>query len=209
MSLRRHGLLAAVTCALTCLVGVPAVASAKQAPLPKGWPSARMQLGMRDDEGGADALRQSTKLGVRYHHLSGGVTTGGGWTTWTKGGGSFVSGFVDDSVGHGFRPVFSYYQLRESLPGRNQGEEQGDLDNLRNTATMKAYYQDLRLFFQKAGETGQDQPRGEIATPAEDDHPADGLLGPVLEAHGGGGHSAEPIPGCAPWPGDRQHDPVV
>ena len=64
MSLRRHGLLAAVTCALTCLVGVPAVASAKQAPLPKGWPSARMQLGMRDDEGGADALRQSTKLGM-------------------------------------------------------------------------------------------------------------------------------------------------
>ena len=138
MSLRRHGLLAAVTCALTCLVGVPAVASAKQAPLPKGWPSARMQLGMRDDEGGADALRQSTKLGIRYHYLSGGVNTGGGWSTWTKGGGSFVSGFVDDSAGHGFLPVFSYYQLRESLPGRNQGEEQGDLDNLRNTATMKA-----------------------------------------------------------------------
>ncbi len=155
MSLRRHGLSAAVTCALACLVGLPAAALAKQAPLPKGWPSARMQLGMRDDEGGADALRQSTKLGIRYHYLSGGVNTGGGWSTWTKGGGSFVSGFVDDSVGHGFLPVFSYYQLRESLPGRNQGEEQGDLDNLRNPSTMKAYYQDLRLFFQKAGETGQ------------------------------------------------------
>lgn len=151
----RHGLVAAILIALACAIAVPVAATAKQAPLPKGWPTATMQLGMRDDEGGADALRASTRLGARYHYLSGGANTGEGWSTWANGGGSFVSGFVDDSAGHGFLPVFSYYQLRESAPGKDQGEEQGDLDNLRNAGTMKAYYQDLRLFFQKAGETGQ------------------------------------------------------
>ena len=155
MLARRHGPLAALLLALACALAVPAVVAAKQAPLPPGWPSDRMQLGMRDDEGGADALRASTRLGARYHYLSGGVNTGSGWSGWAKGGGSFVNGFVDDSAGHGFLPVFSYYQLRESAPGKDQGEEQGDLDNLRNASTMRAYYQDLRLFFQKAAETGR------------------------------------------------------
>jgi hypothetical protein len=138
------------------VLALPAAADAAgSAPIPKGWPSATLQLGMRDDEGGAAALRASTKLGARYHYLSGGVNTGRGWSSWSQGGGSFVSGFVQDSVDHGFLPVFSYYQLRESAPGNGQGEEQGDLDNLRNPATMRAYYADLRLFFQKAGETGR------------------------------------------------------
>jgi hypothetical protein len=92
-------------------------------------------------------------MGVRYHYLSGGANTGRGWTTWTKGGGSFVSEFIDDSAGHGFLPVFSLYQLRESAPGNAMEEVSGFQANLSNAATMAAYLKDVRLFFQKAGET--------------------------------------------------------
>jgi hypothetical protein len=145
----RHACLALLAAAA---LGIPARA---QASAPSGWPSGRLVLGMRDDEGGATALRQATRLQARYHYLSGGANTGTGWTSWSSGGGSFVSGFIDDSVANGFLPVFSYYQLRESLPGRDMGEEPGIFANLASRDTMAAYFADLRLFFQKAGETGQ------------------------------------------------------
>ncbi len=128
------------------------VVGAQAAP-PAKWPYSSLQLGMRDDEGGAAALRSETTLGLRYHYLSGGANTGKGWTTWTKGGGSFVSGFIDDSVGHGFLPVFSLYHLRESAPGNGMDEVSGFQANLSNVETMTAYLKDVRLFFQKAGET--------------------------------------------------------
>ena len=47
-------------------------------------------------------------------------------------------------------PVFTYYQLLQSLPGGG-GESDAVFANLNNTATMTAYYNDLTLFFQKAG----------------------------------------------------------
>jgi hypothetical protein len=153
--LRRQGRLAAVLAALCASLAVPALAGATPAPLPAGWPSATMQLGLRDDEGGAAALGQSTKLRIRYHYLSGGVNTGRGWSTWAQGGGSFVTGFIDDSVSHGFLPVFSYYQLPESSPGTGGDEQQGDLLNLRTPQTMKTWFEDLKLFFAKANQTGQ------------------------------------------------------
>lgn len=122
--------------------------------VPAGWPGT-LQLGVRDAEHGAADLRASGPLGLRYHYLSGGANPGRGWQQWANGGGSFVSGFVQDSVDHGFLPVFSLYQLRETLPGAGMAEEQGILANLRDRAAMRAYYEDVRVFFQKAGETGQ------------------------------------------------------
>lgn len=110
---------------------------------------------MRDDEGGAAALRANTQLGIRYHYLSGGANTGKGWSTWAEGGGSFVSGFINDSAAHDFLPVFSLYQLRETAPGNAMDETAGFQANLSNTATMTAYLKDVRLFFQKAGATGR------------------------------------------------------
>jgi hypothetical protein len=126
-----------------------------QAATPAAWPFDRLQLGMRDDEGGAAALRRQTRLGLRYHYLSGGANTGKGWSTWTKGGGSFASSFIDDSAAHDFLPVFSLYHLRESAPGNGMDEVAGFFANLDNRATMTAYLKDARLFFQKAGETGR------------------------------------------------------
>src|SRR4051794_32214 len=63
------------------------------APLPAKWPFHTLELGARDPEGGAAALRSRGSLGFRYHYLSGGVNTGGGWTGWAHGGGSFASEF--------------------------------------------------------------------------------------------------------------------
>jgi hypothetical protein len=136
----------------SCILAVPTAARAQP---PARWPYKSLQIGMRDGEGGAAALRADTHLGVRYHYLSGGANTGKGWSTWTKGGGSFVSGFIDDSAAHDFLPVFSLYQLRESAPGNTMDEVSGFQANLSNTATMASYFKDVRLFFQKAGETGR------------------------------------------------------
>lgn len=130
-------------------------AARADASVPASWPSSRLVLGMRDDEGGAGPLRDATRLQARYHYLSGGANTGRGWSTWTMGGGSFVSGFIDDSVQHGFLPIFSLYQMRETNPGAGMAEEPGFFANLENRDTMRDYLQDVRLFFQKAGETGQ------------------------------------------------------
>ncbi len=56
---------------------------------------------------------------------------------------------------HGFRPVFSLYQLRETGRGAAMEEERGILTNLRSRGTMRTYFEDVRLFMRKAGETGQ------------------------------------------------------
>lgn len=123
------------------------------APLPAGWPST-LELGVRDAEHGAADLRASGRLGLRYHYLSGGVGTGRSWTTWTQGDGSFVTGFIEDSVANGFLPVFSLYHLRESAPGNVMEESAGILANLRDAETMKAYWAEARTFFERAGATG-------------------------------------------------------
>jgi hypothetical protein len=50
--------------------------------------------------------------------------------------------------------VFSYYQLLQSSPGSSQSGSDGVVTNLDNPATMTAYYDDLKLFFQKAAAAG-------------------------------------------------------
>lgn len=145
--------IAPVLVVLTVLAA-PAAAPAGAA-LPRTWPFTSLQLGMRDDEGNAARLREQAPLGIRYHYLSGGANTGRGWQTWTLGGGSFVPAFIADSADHGFFPVFSLYQLRETAPGNGQGEEEGILANLRDRDTMRAYFEDVRVFFQRAGATGR------------------------------------------------------
>ncbi len=51
-------------------------------------------------------------------------------------------------------PVFTYYQLVQSTPGSSQNASDGVVTNLNNASTMTAYYNDLKLFFQKAGAAG-------------------------------------------------------
>ena len=126
----------------------PAAAQTALPPLPAGWPTT-LQLGMSDSPGGAAALKATAPFGFRYQYLSAGVNTGNGWATWNTDG-NFVTYYIQDSVAHGITPVFTYYMIYQSLPGGGT-ESQAVTTNLRNVDTMRAYYNDLKLFFQRAG----------------------------------------------------------
>ncbi|HEX6713647.1 MAG TPA: hypothetical protein VF066_09680 [Thermoleophilaceae bacterium] len=125
-----------------CLFAVPASAQA-----------ARIQLGLADQPGGAAAMRKAAPFKYRYQYLAGGVNTGNGWSTWNENG-TFVTRYVAESAKAHVTPVFTYYMIRQSLPGRDDGDEpKAVLGNLRNASTMKAYWADLMLFFKRAGST--------------------------------------------------------
>jgi hypothetical protein len=140
-------------CLVACSVVVSQAASAQMPPLPAGWP-ARVELGVADSPGGAVAMKATAPFRFRYQYLAGGVNTGSGWATWNANG-DFARFYIQESVANGMIPVFTYYQLLQSHPGGG-GESDAVFTNLNNTATMTAYYNDLTLFFQKAGAfTGQ------------------------------------------------------
>jgi len=166
------GLLA---CALAASAG-----AAQAAVLPAGWPT-HLLVGMRDEENGAADLHAQTPMEARYHYLAGGVNTGQGWANWAEGGGSFVSKFVADSQANGFLPIFSLYDIRPSLPGATQSDERtGDLQNLANVDTMRAYLADVKLFMQKASQAG-----GPVVLHVEPD-----LWGYAQVAAGDGGNAS-------------------
>jgi len=119
-------------------------------PLPARWPTRSLEIGMTDGPNGAADLRATAPFAFRYQYLAGGVNTGQGWSTWDANA-QFPTFYIQDSAGNGMVPVFSYYQIRPSSPGNGMGEQDGDLANLGNAATMRAYYADLKLFFQRAG----------------------------------------------------------
>ena len=134
--------------AVILLAIASARAASAQPPLPAAWPS-QIELGLADSPGGAAAMRATAPFGFRYQYLAGGVNTGNGWSTWNSNG-DFAKFYIQDSAANGIIPVFSYYQLLQSSPG-GSSEADADFGNLNNTATMTAYYNDLKLFFQKAG----------------------------------------------------------
>ena len=103
---------------------------------------------MADEPGGAQAMRRTAPFGFRYQYLAGGVNTGKGWATWNENG-SFVTRYIRDSVAHKMIPVFPYYMLLQSKPAGGD-EAHADLANVANVETMRAYYADLQLFFQRA-----------------------------------------------------------
>ena len=114
------------------------------------WPFSHLQLGLAEAPGGAAGLAAAAPVGLRYQYLAGGVNTGKGWQTWDPGG-TFVSDYIAESEAHHIVPVFSYYQIRQSLPGAGIADEtSADLGNLDNQTTMSAYYLDLKAFFVKA-----------------------------------------------------------
>jgi hypothetical protein len=145
-------LFGAAVAALVVISLLPADASAAGLPpRPSAWPST-LPIGVVDKEQHASALRASAPYTMRYHYLSGGVNTGGGWQSWAEGNGSFVTDYVQESLANGFTPVFSYYQLLQSAPASGTGDEQrGFAQNLRNPDTMRAWFDDLTVFFQRAG----------------------------------------------------------
>ncbi|MEX1255506.1 MAG: hypothetical protein WEE64_14300, partial [Dehalococcoidia bacterium] len=117
--------------------------------LPSGWPAA-LQLGLSSGPGGAAAMAATTDYGFRYQYLAGGANTSNGWANWNPNG-AFATYYIDDSIDHGMIPVFTYYMLFQSSPGASGGEGNANFNNLQNVSTMTAYFNDLKLLFQRAG----------------------------------------------------------
>jgi hypothetical protein len=120
-------------------------------PLPRGWPTT-LQLGTFSGPDEAAQMQATASFGFRYQYLAGGVNTGNGWANWNPDGG-FVTQYARDSSQHGMSTVFTYYMLTQSAPGRGNGpsEPEAVQANVSNADTMRAYFTDLRLFFQKTG----------------------------------------------------------
>lgn len=127
---------------------LPAAAQSTLPPVPVGWPST-VQLGMGDGPGGAATMRATAAFGFRYQYLTGGVNTGSGWSTWNPNG-AFVTYYIQDSIANHITPVLTYYQLRQSAPNSSSNDGDADYANLQDVGTMTAYYNDLKLFFQRA-----------------------------------------------------------
>ena len=137
---------AAVLLLVVCLFARPTAQTL--APLPAGWPN-RLELGMADTPGGAAAMKATAPFRFRYQYLAGGANTGSGWATWNTNG-DFAKFYIQDSAANGIIPVFTYYMLLQSRTGGGS-ESDANFANLNNTATMTAYFNDVKLFFQKAG----------------------------------------------------------
>src|ERR1700724_4075593 len=134
--------------ALVVALALAAWPAQAQVPLPPGWPN-QLQVGMADGPGGAAAMKFTAPFGFRYQYLAGGANTGNGWATWNANG-DFAKFYIQDSAANGIIPVFTYYMLLQSTPGGGT-ESNAVFTNLNNTATMTAYFNDLKLLFQKAG----------------------------------------------------------
>jgi hypothetical protein len=127
----------------------PAVATTASGAL--SWPAGTLELGMLSPPGQAATESASVPFGFRYQYLAGGVNTSDNWENYGNGNGTYVSQYVQESESVQAIPVFSYYEIRQSLPGANDSNEQtADLTNLDDTATMTAYYRNLIEFFQQA-----------------------------------------------------------
>src|SRR5262249_61102221 len=107
-------------------------------PLPRGWPTT-LQLGMFSGPDEARQMQATAAFGFRYQYLAGGVNTGNGWAAWNPDG-SFVTNYVRDSNQNGMLPVFTYYMLTQSAPGRGNGpnEPEAVQANVSNVDTMRA-----------------------------------------------------------------------
>ena len=119
---------------------------------PAGWPT-RVELGVSSPPGDASKLTATTPFGFRYQYLAGGANTGEGWATWDRDG-RFVTHYIEESSEADIIPVFTYYMLRQSRPGRDMAELDGVSANLTNPRTMAAYYRDLKVFFRRAAAVG-------------------------------------------------------
>jgi hypothetical protein len=130
----------------------PVEAQAALPALPAGWPTT-LQLGMGDGPGGAATMRQTAPFGFRYQYLSGGVNHNPerGWATWNANG-DFARFYIQDSIANGITPVFTYYMMRQSGPNDGQNDGTADFNNLQNQQTMTRYFNDLKLFYQRAAD---------------------------------------------------------
>lgn len=99
---------------------------------------------------------KGAKFDIRYQYLAGGVNTSKPWSKWDAPAGQFVLNYFQEADRDGVMPCLTYYQMYQSLPTNGKGDEaRGNKSNCENASTMKAYLEDIKLVFQKAGEYGK------------------------------------------------------
>jgi len=121
----------------------------------------------------------------RYQYLSAGVNTGNGWETWQDPAlppGQFAVDYMATSTTApaNYIPVFTYYELLQSLPSSGSSEAQRDFNNLNTVSTMNSYYANFKLLMQKAGAYG-----GQVVVHVEPD-----FWGYMQQQAAGGGATA-------------------
>jgi hypothetical protein len=139
--------LALLLATLLATAGAGSATASQLTPAPLGVPS-HLALGVADSPGDAQALRARAGVDMRYQYLAGGVNTGHGWATWNPNG-SFASMYVRESLAAHMTPVFTYYQLLQSASSAGANEQARDLSNLRDPATMRAYWADYSLLLRR------------------------------------------------------------
>ena len=146
-------LLLAATTACTSLPAAPAPLST--GPDASSVFGSRLAFGVRNDPADLDWMTESgIPWAARYTYLAGGVNTGAGWSTWSDAPGRYATEYAERSRAAGYLPVFSYYQLQQSLPARGGLESEHDRGNLTEAATMRAYYADFRLLMRSLSGVG-------------------------------------------------------
>jgi hypothetical protein len=132
--------------------------------IPSAFPH-YFSFGVMSPSGSAYLLDQmrsqnGTAYAFRYQYLTGGVNTGRGWETWNSPPGQFATNYMQESAQHGYMPVFVYYEMclsngpnpGSSCGGNNIGQDTG---NLKDGATMKAYFGNWVLMLQKIAAFGR------------------------------------------------------
>jgi len=133
-----------------CLLAGLGGAAAPAAAAP--WPLGHLELGLTSEPGGARAIAKGHRVALRYQYLAGGVNTANPWTTW---GDHFVEDYVSESRAAGLIPVFTYYEIRQSLPGGENGDEPNAvLSNLVTPSVMRSYFANVRELFTRLGQVG-------------------------------------------------------
>ena len=119
-------------------------------------PSDRLHFGLANQPGDFSWMQSSgVPWKYRYQYLTGGVNTGSGWETWNTPPGQFATYYMSDSDSIGAIPVFTYYEILQSLPHVGATELDSDYSNLNNTATMLSYYANFALLMNKAKTFGK------------------------------------------------------
>jgi len=137
------------------LAAAPTPAVAATAPLL----ASRLEFGLGNGPGD---LSWMTSSGVpwkyRYQYLAGGVNTSNPWETWQDPAlppGQFAADYMKSSNDNGYIPVFTWYEILQSLPSTLQNESDRDYANLNTASTMNAYFASFKRLMVKAGLFGK------------------------------------------------------
>jgi hypothetical protein len=119
-------------------------------------PADRLHFGLTNSP---SDLGWMTSSGVpwryRYVYLAGGVNTSNPWQNWNSPAGAYATNYMNASGANGYIPVFTYYEMLQSMPSTGANESDRDFSNLNNTSTMSAYYANFKLLMQLAGSFGK------------------------------------------------------